>query len=241
MLPWIAFSNTVTRSAFTFSGQSHIIKQNPHLPAAPAVVHRPVRKHHFPDLPELLSAVSVGATDNLPSASIVLLPFIFITQQILAYALGFLFAIFDVFPQGCSRVGRRAVSNLVLADADCLCAGHPSRLRPSTGSAIIPAYIFIRAYHELFAFGNPLNIRQSDDPGAGRSPVAGAGVPHLQKAGKGHPGLPMIGRLSVHPMAISYPDLRDGLPVADSYPAALALHRSATDCAERRLLDGHFL
>lgn len=157
MIPWIAFSNTVTRSAFTFSGQSHIIRKIrislPHLP-----LYIVLSESIIFVISLIFFLLFLWATNNLPSASIVILPFIFITQQILAYALGFLFAIFDVFIKDIREfVG--VIFQLwfwltpIVYVPDIL-PGHAQNWLSYN-----PAYIFIKAYHELFAFGHPLDTQ----------------------------------------------------------------------------------
>lgn len=150
LLPWTAFCNTVQRASTVFVDKKHIISKIPiSLPLFPLFI---VISESFTFLVPLavfmLFLLATGAP--LPK-SIVLLPFIYLAQQVFAYALGFLVGIFNVF----LRDLKELVGVVLQIWFWFTPIVYVSDILPDFAKELIqynPAYLFIKAYQDIFAF-----------------------------------------------------------------------------------------
>lgn len=158
LLAWTAFANTVNRATRTFHDQSHLIRKIrvslPHLPLYIVLSESAVFAISLSGF-----LVFMLATGNLPHRSIILLPFVFITQQILAYALGLLLAILNVFIRDIQEFVGVALQmgfwlTPILYVPDILPESFQTLL------AYNPCYYFIRAYQSMFILNAPIDTGQ---------------------------------------------------------------------------------
>lgn len=96
ILPWTAFANTVSRSATVFVDKKSVIsKIKVSLPSLPLYI---VMSESITFLITLFIYISFLVMTGTPlNKTLILLPAIYLVQQIFAFSLGFLIAIFHVF------------------------------------------------------------------------------------------------------------------------------------------------
>lgn len=96
MLPWSAFASTISRSTTVFIDKKHILsKINVALPSMPFYVNISESITFFVSL--VFFCLFLAAVGQGFSEYHLLVPFIFMLQQLLAYALGLIFAVLTVF------------------------------------------------------------------------------------------------------------------------------------------------
>ncbi|MBF0495326.1 MAG: ABC transporter permease [Deltaproteobacteria bacterium] len=151
ILPWTAFANTISRSAIVFSEKKAIIsKIKISLPYLPLYIVLSETVVFIISVVIYLGFV-LGSSSPV-FAWIIFVPWIYLSHQVFAYALGFLIAIFQVFIRDL-----REVTGIVLQiwfwftpivyTTDILPKGVKEWF------AYNPAWIFIKAYHDIFVFG----------------------------------------------------------------------------------------
>ncbi len=151
LLPWLAFANTLTRSASVFLDKRHIIsKVHIGLPYLPIYI---VLSETLTFLISLaIFMVFLLLSGTVPGKTLLLVPFIFLSQQILAFALGLLLGILNVF--------LRDIKEMVTVLLTFWFWLTPIVWVPSIAPQWVqylqdylnPAYQFIHAYQAIFAY-----------------------------------------------------------------------------------------
>lgn len=156
IVPWAAFSSTVLRSASVFADKKHIISKIkiklPFLPFYIALSETIV----FVITLTIYLAVLLLLRHPL-TASLIFIPFIYMVQQIFAYALGFLVAIFYVF----LRDLREIIGIVIQLWFWFTPIVYVFDILPDTAKRFFvynPAFLFIGAYQEVFVFGRMPNF-----------------------------------------------------------------------------------
>jgi len=151
LIAWLAFANTVIRSTSVFADKSAIItKIRIQLPHLPLYI---VLSESMTYVISLVLFIGFLLLTGTPLAkTIILVPFVFLLQQIFAYALGFFFAIFNVF----SKDAKEFVGVLFQVWFWLTPIVYVDVILPETVQKLLvynPAYAFIKAYHDIFVFG----------------------------------------------------------------------------------------
>lgn len=151
ILPWNAFANTLNRSAGVFIDKKHIISKMPvslaTMPLYIVISESITLLIGFVIYFLLLYGLGIG----LPRFAL-LLPFIIIAQQILAYALGLLLATLCVFLRDL-REATSVVTQLWFWFTPIVYM--PAILPPRFADLLFlnPAYLFTHAYQNIFFHG----------------------------------------------------------------------------------------
>ena len=96
MLPWLAFSNTLARTATVFVDKKHVLsKVGLSLTVLPLFIL--VSETATFGIGLLLFAGLLLLAGHTPSADVLALPWIFLVQQMLALGIGLIFAVLNVF------------------------------------------------------------------------------------------------------------------------------------------------
>ena len=96
LLPWLAFANTINRTASVFLDKRNIItKIYVSLPYLPLYVLLSESITFF--IAFTIFFFFLAITGSLPGMSLLVLPIVFLLQQILAFGLGLMFGILNVF------------------------------------------------------------------------------------------------------------------------------------------------
>lgn len=152
LLPWLAFANTLTRSASVFLDKRHIIsKVHIGLPYLPIYIVLSETLTFLISLSIFMGFLLLSGT--VPGKTLLLVPFIFLSQQILAFALGLLLGILNVF--------LRDIKEMVTVLLTFWFWLTPIVWVPSIAPQWVqylqeylnPAYQFIHAYQSIFAYG----------------------------------------------------------------------------------------
>ena len=148
ILPWTAFANTVSRSATVFVDKKHIIsKIRVNLTSLPLYI---VMSESITFFIALLIYLGFLLTTGAPiKKTILLLPALYLVQQIFAYALGFLIAVFHVFIRDLKEVTGIVLQiwfwfTPIVYVYDIL---------PEFAKKIVvynPAFLFIKSYQDIF-------------------------------------------------------------------------------------------
>jgi lipopolysaccharide transport system permease protein len=149
ILPWTAFANTVSRSATVLVDKKHIIsKIRVNLSSLPLYV---VMSESITFLITLtIYVLFLLATGASVHKTIFLLPAVFLVQQIFAFSLGFLIAIFHVFVRDLKEVTGIVLQiwfwfTPIVYVYDIL---------PDFAKKLVvfnPAFLFIKSYQDIFA------------------------------------------------------------------------------------------
>ncbi len=156
LVPWMAFASTMSRASCVFVEKKHIIsKIRVSLPSLPLYVV----------LSESITFVITFSifilflflTSSPFSNTMLLLPVIYLAQQLFAYALSFFIAIFHVFFRDLKEVVGIIVQiwfwfTPIVYVVDIV----PEYVRDYL--VYNPAYLFIRAYQDIFIFGRLPNF-----------------------------------------------------------------------------------
>jgi lipopolysaccharide transport system permease protein len=148
ILPWTAFANTVSRSATVFVDKKHIIsKIKISLTSLPLYV---VMSESITFLITLfIYIIFLIATGSPLKATLIVLPAIYLVQQIFAFSLGFLVAIFYVFIRDLKEVVGIVLQiwfwfTPIVYVYDIL---------PQFAKKLVvynPAFLFIKSYQDIF-------------------------------------------------------------------------------------------
>ena len=151
LLPWTAFSNTVMRSSTVFLDKKHIItKVSMPLPRLPLyiVISETIT---FTVSMCFFMAFMLRVGAPLTLKLILLSPFVYIVQQIFAYAIGFLCATLSVF----LRDLRELVSIIIQLWFWFTPIVYMKEILPSFAQKLLlfnPAIYFIDAFHKMYFF-----------------------------------------------------------------------------------------
>ncbi|MBB1074785.1 ABC transporter permease [Rhodoferax sp. 4810] len=96
LLPWIAFTNTITRCSTVFLEKRHLLNKI-RLTLAYLPVYVVISETVTFAIAFTLFLGFLAATNQLPGAWLLFVPLIFILQQIFAFGLGLLFGVLNVF------------------------------------------------------------------------------------------------------------------------------------------------
>jgi len=156
LVPWIAFSNTVSRASTVFVDKKYIItKVRISLPSLPLYI---VMSESITFLITLIIfIVFLIFSGNQLNTTIVLLPFVYLLQQIFAYSLGFFCAILNVFIRDIKEMIGVIIQlwfwfTPIVYVIDIL----PELVKDYF--VFNPACLFIGAYHDIFVFGHAPNF-----------------------------------------------------------------------------------
>lgn len=151
LVPWTAFSNTVARASTVFVDRKPIItKIHVSLPRLPLYIVMSETVTFFISMS--LYVVFLLVTGTSLHKTLLLLPFIYLVQQIFAYALGFLVSTFHVFLRDLKEVVGIILQiwfwfTPIVYVLDIV----PEYVKGLF--AYNPAYLFVKAYHDIFVFG----------------------------------------------------------------------------------------
>lgn len=151
ILPWTAFANTVSRSSTVFVDKRHLLtKLQIFLPRLPLYVVLSETVTFGVSLAfYLLFLLFAGA--GISWRALFFVPFVFAVQQIFAYALGFFFAVLNVF----IRDLREFVGILIQVWFWMTPIVYMKSLVPEFAQSLLlwnPAVLFIEAYQDIFFF-----------------------------------------------------------------------------------------
>ena len=158
LMPWIAFSNTVVRSSSVFVDKKHIIsKIRVSLPFLPFYIVLSESVVFIITMAfYLVFLLLTGARIHLPA--LLFIPFIYVVQQVFAYALGFLAAMLYVF----LRDLREIIGIVIQVWFWFTPIVYVFDILPDMAKRYFvynPAFFFIDAYHEVFVFGRIPNVK----------------------------------------------------------------------------------
>jgi len=150
IVPWTAFANTVSRSATVFTDRKNIIsKVKIALPFFPLFIV--ISESVTFVFTMLLFFCILLVTGNPITGKIFYLPLIYLAQQLFAYALGFFIAIFQVFIRDLKEV-----TNITLQVWFWFTPiVYVYNILPDFAEKFVrynPAYLFVKAYHDIFVF-----------------------------------------------------------------------------------------
>ncbi|HET7569608.1 MAG TPA: ABC transporter permease [Gammaproteobacteria bacterium] len=156
LVPWTAFSNTVTRTSTVFVDKKPIVsKVNISLLGLPVYV---VLSESITMLITMaVFIVFLLATGYPLHKTLVLFPFIYALQQLFAYGLGLFFGIFNVFIRDVKEFVGVAMQLWFWFTPIVYVT---SILPPSIQHLMQynPMWVFINAYHRIFLTGQPLDM-----------------------------------------------------------------------------------
>lgn len=149
LLPWMAFANTITRGSTVFLDRRNIIAKIP-IALAYLPVYIVISEGVTFAIALSLFLAFLFITDNLPGQAFLFLPVIFLLQQILAFGLGLMFGVLNVF--------LRDIKELVTVFLTFWFWLTPIVWVPDIAPPLVlelqgyfnPAYLFVDAYHAIF-------------------------------------------------------------------------------------------
>lgn len=148
IVPWTAFVNTVSRSSTIFVDQKHLIsKIKVSLPSFPLYIV--ISESITFIITICLYIVFLVMSGTSLSKAIILVPFIYLVQQIFAYSMGYFVAIFHVFIRDLKEITGIVLQiwfwfTPIVYVYDIL---------PDFAKRLIgynPAFLFVRAYQDIF-------------------------------------------------------------------------------------------
>lgn len=150
LVPWTAFANTVLRSSTLYLDKKHVIsKINISLIRLPVYV---VLSESVTFLITMAIFFIFLTYTNTPfSKTLIFLPFLYIVQQIFAYALGFFIAMFTVFLRDLKEV-TGIILQLWFWFTPIVYVGS---ILPDFAKKLLiynPAYLFVQGYHNIFVY-----------------------------------------------------------------------------------------
>ena len=120
LVPWTAFANTVTRSSTVFLDKKNIIsKIHVDLPTLPLFIVLSETITFCVTL--VIFLLILLMTGFVFTPLLLLIPVVYLIQQVFAYALGFFLAMFVVFLRDLKEVVSNRIPDLVLVHSYCLC------------------------------------------------------------------------------------------------------------------------
>jgi lipopolysaccharide transport system permease protein len=156
MVPWTAFANTVLRSSTVFVDKKHLIsKIRVSLPSFPLYI---VISESITFVITLcLYIIFLILSGTSLSKAIILVPFIYIVQQIFAYSMGYCIAIFHVFIRDLKEITGIVLQiwfwfTPIVYVYDIL----PDFAKMLVGYN--PAFLFIKAYQDIFVHKEVPNL-----------------------------------------------------------------------------------
>lgn len=157
ILPWTAFANTVSRASTVFVDKRHLIsKIRIFLPRLPVYVVLSETVTFAVSMAFYIIFLLVAGMEITLSA-ILFVPFVFIVQQIFAYALGFFFATLNVF----LRDLRELVGIFIQLWFWFTPIVYMKTMLPEFAQKLLlinPAALFIGAYQDIFFYGRLPNF-----------------------------------------------------------------------------------
>ncbi|WP_295406219.1 ABC transporter permease [uncultured Thiocystis sp.] len=152
LLPWMAFANTITRGSTVFLDKRHIIGKIP-IALAYLPLYIVVSEGIAFAISLLIFMVFMLIIGAFPGKSFLLLPFIFLLQQIFAFGLGLLFGVLNVFLRDIKEmVGILLTFWFWLTPIVWVPDVAPPLVQQMQDS-FNPAYLFIAAYHGILVHG----------------------------------------------------------------------------------------
>lgn len=156
ILPWTAFANTVIRSATVFVDKKNIIsKIKISLPSLPLYV---VMSESITFLITLfLFIVFLVATGTPLKKTLIVLPAVYLVQQIFAFSLGFLISIFHVFIRDLKEVAS-IVLQIWFWFTPIV---YVNDILPDFAKKLVvynPAFLFIKSYQDIFVLNQVPNF-----------------------------------------------------------------------------------
>lgn len=152
LLPWMAFANTLTRSASVFLDRRNIIgKVRVSLPQLP--IYIVISETITFLIAFAIFLVFLVATGALPGKVLLVMPLVFLLQQIFAFGLGLFFGVLNVFIRDIKEMLTVMTTfwfwfTPIVWVRD-IAPGWVQRLQEYFN----PAYLFIDAYHRIFVHG----------------------------------------------------------------------------------------
>lgn len=152
LLPWLAFANTITRGSTVFLDKRHIIgKIRVTLAYLPIYIVLSETLTFIISLSLFLGFLAL--TQSLPDQLILLLPFIFMVQQIFAFGLGLFFGVLNVFLRDVKElVGILLTFWFWLTPIVWVPDIAPPMVQ-ELQTILNPAYLFVAAYRDIFVHG----------------------------------------------------------------------------------------
>ncbi len=150
IIPWTAFANTIMRTTTSFSEKKGIIsKMNLSLLRFPSFILFSEVITYAITL--LFYFIFLAASGHGFSKFLLLLPLIFLAQQILAYSLGIFFAVLNVF----FKDFKELVGVLIQLWFWLTPIVYVENILPDFAKTLMifnPAYLFVSSYHSIFAY-----------------------------------------------------------------------------------------
>lgn len=148
IIPWVAFANTVSRSSTVFVDKKNLIsKIRVSLPSFPLYIV--ISESITFVITLFLYIMFLILSGTSLSKAIILVPFIYIVQQIFAYSMGYCIAIFHVFIRDLKEITAIVLQvwfwfTPIVYVYDIL----PDFAKKLVGYN--PAYLFVKAYQDIF-------------------------------------------------------------------------------------------
>jgi lipopolysaccharide transport system permease protein len=156
LLPWTAFANTVSRTSTIFVDKKHIISKV-HVPLSSLPIYI-VMSESLTFLITLSIFLVFLLAMHVPlDRALIFLPFVYLVQQIFAFSLGFLIAVFHTFLRDLKEFTGILLQiwfwfTPIVYVLDIL----PDYLK---GYLVLnPAFLFVEAYHDIFVFARTPNF-----------------------------------------------------------------------------------
>jgi lipopolysaccharide transport system permease protein len=159
LLPWMAFTNTLMRCSTVFLDKRHIIGKI-HITLAYLPIYIILSEAMTFGIAFAIFLAFLFITDHVPGQLLLIVPYIFVLQQILALGLGLIFGIFNVFLRDIKElVGILITFWFWLTPIVWVLTIAPERIQ-TIQEYSNPAYFFIAAYHDIFAHHRLPDIAQ---------------------------------------------------------------------------------
>lgn len=158
LLPWMAFANTINRCSTLFLDKRHIIgKVKVSLPSLPLYVIFSEALTFF--IGYTIFMAFLVATGAFPGWVMLVVPFVFLAQQVLAFGLGLLFGVLNVFIRDIKEMVGVLVMFWFWLTPIVWVTDIVPPLVQRLQESVNPAFLFIDAYHQVIVNG------QLPDPG----------------------------------------------------------------------------
>lgn len=151
LLPWLAFANTITRSSTVFLEKRNIIGKI-HLSLGQLPLYIVLSESITFAIALSIFFMFLVGTGTLPGLPLLLLPVVFLLQQLLAFGLGLLLGVLNVFLRDIRELVTVVLTFWFWLTPIVWVTDIVPPLVADLQSAINPAFLFIDAYHQLIAF-----------------------------------------------------------------------------------------
>ncbi|MBK1692011.1 ABC transporter permease [Ectothiorhodospira mobilis] len=152
LLPWMAFANTIGRCASVFLDKRALIGKI-HLPLAQLPLYVVLSEAITFVIGYTLFLGFLIVTGHLPGAAMLLVPFLFLAQQILALGIGLIFAVFNVFFRDLKEMATLLTTLWFWFTPIVWVLDIVPPLVQDIQVHLNPAFLFVDAYHRVMVHG----------------------------------------------------------------------------------------